>query len=200
MTFTAKGLAMRNRIIEGTAARLRSDEPGTVTLDDVRAWTGTSKSQLFHYFPEGKEQLLLEVARYEAERVLEDQQPHLAALDSWASWDRWQDAVIARYRAQGARCPLASLMSQVESVPGASQVAVSLLNRWQEYVRQGITAMQKQGDIAPELNAQSTAAAFIAGIQGGVTILRSTGDTAHLEAIFGLLTSYLRATEPTGST
>jgi hypothetical protein len=91
-------------------------------------------------------------------------------------------------------------MSQVESVPGASQVAVSLLNRWQEYVRQGITAMQKQGDIAPELNAQSTAAAFIAGIQGGVTILRSTGDTAHLEAIFDLLTSYLQATEPTGST
>ena len=73
MTFTAKGLATRNRIIEGTATRLRSDEPGTATLDDVRAWTGTSKSQLFHYFPEGKEELLLEVARYEAERVLEDQ-------------------------------------------------------------------------------------------------------------------------------
>lgn len=188
---------MRNRIIEGTAAHLRSDEPGTVTLDDVRAWTGTSKSQLFHYFPEGKEELLLEVARYEAERVLEDQQPHLGALNSWASWGRWQDAVIARYRAQGARCPLASLMSQVDSVPGASQVAISLLNRWQEYVRQGITAMQAQGDIAPQLDAQSTAAAFIAGIQGGVTILRSTGDTAHLEAIFGLLTSYLQAAEPT---
>jgi hypothetical protein len=119
------------------------------------------------------------------------------ALNSWASWGRWQDAVIARYRPQGARCPLATLMSQVDSVPGASQVAISLLNRWQEYVRQGITGMQAQGDIAPQLDAQSTAAAFIAGIQGGVTILRATGDTAHLEAIFGLLTSYLRAAEPT---
>jgi hypothetical protein len=28
-----------------------------------------------------------------------------------------------------------------------------------------------------------------------VTVLRSTGDTAHLEAIFDLLTSYLRAPE-----
>jgi AcrR family transcriptional regulator len=199
MTFTAKGLATRNRIIEGAATRLRSDEPGTVTLDDVRAWTGTSKSQLFHYFPGGKEELLLEVARHEADRVLEDQQPHLAALNSWASWDRWQGAVIARYRAQGARCPLASLMNQVDSVPGASQVATSLLNRWQEYIRQGITTMQAQGDIDPELNAQRTAAAFIAGIQGGVTVLRSTGDTAHLEAIFDLLTSYLRATEHKGA-
>jgi AcrR family transcriptional regulator len=33
------------------------------TLDDTRARTGTSKSQLFHYFPEGKDALLLAVAR-----------------------------------------------------------------------------------------------------------------------------------------
>ncbi|MBB5627467.1 TetR/AcrR family transcriptional regulator [Sphaerisporangium krabiense] len=192
MAFTAKGLATRQRIIEGAAAHLRSDDPGDVTLDDVRATTGTSKSQLFHYFPGGKEELLLEVARFESGRVLEDQQPHLSALDSWDSWEQWREAVIARYRAQGTRCPLASLMNQVGSVPGASEVVTTLLRQWQEYLQRGITTMQEHGEVTPNLDAHRTAAAFIAGIQGGVSVLRSTGDTSHLEAILDLLLTHLR--------
>ena len=44
--------------------------------------TGTSKGQLFHYFPGGREDLLLAVADYEAGRVLADQQPYLGQLTS----------------------------------------------------------------------------------------------------------------------
>ncbi len=131
MALTAKGPATRQRIIEGAATYLRSDEPGEVTLDDIRAITGTSKGQIFHYFPGGKEELLLAVARHEADRVLDDQQPHLGALTSWAAWQRWRDAVVARYRAQGRNCPLGSLMSQVGSTPGATEVITALLARWQ---------------------------------------------------------------------
>jgi len=196
MTLTTKGLATRQRIMEGTAARLRSQDPGSVTLDDVREVTRTSKSQLFHYFPGGKEELLLAVARMEADRVLDDQQPHLGALDSWAAWERWRKAVIARYREQGRQCPLASLMSQVSSVPGAAEVSTALLQQWQEYVRRGITTMQAAGKIRATVNADRTAAAFIAGIQGGVTVLRTTGRVEHLESIFDVLISYLRDDRP----
>ncbi|MGY4649127.1 AcrR family transcriptional regulator [Mycobacterium sp. URHB0021] len=48
-------------------------------LDDIMARTRTSESQLFHYFPDGKEQLLLAVAEHEAQMVLADQQPQLGA-------------------------------------------------------------------------------------------------------------------------
>ena len=196
MTLTAKGQATRQRIVEGAAAHLRSQDPGGVTLDDVRAVTRTSKGQLFHYFPGGKEELLLAVARLEAGRVLDDQQPHLGSLDSWAAWERWRDAVVARYRAQGRQCPLASLMSQVGSVPGAAEVTTTLLRQWQEYVRRGITAMQANGKIRAAVDAERTAAAFIAGFQGGVTVLRTTGEVAHLEAVFDVLIAYLRDTRP----
>jgi AcrR family transcriptional regulator len=81
-----RGRATRERIIAGAAEYLRSDIPGEATLDDIRAITGTSKSQIFHYFPAGKEELLLEAARYESQRVLDDQQPHLGSLTSWAAW------------------------------------------------------------------------------------------------------------------
>jgi AcrR family transcriptional regulator len=194
MALTAKGQATRQRIITGAAVYLRSDEPGEVTLDDIRAITGTSKGQIFHYFPGGKEELLLAVARHESERVLDDQQPHLGALTSWAAWERWRDAVVARYRAQGRNCPLGSLMSQVGGTPGAAEVVSSLLQRWQAHVRQGITRMQAGGLVRPGLDADRVAAAFIAGIQGGVSVLRSTGSTAHLEATLDTLTDYLRGT------
>jgi AcrR family transcriptional regulator len=192
MTLTAKGTATRQRIIEGAAVYLRSDEPGEVTLDDIRAITGTSKSQIFHYFPGGKEELLLEVARHEADSVLDDQQPHLGALTSWAAWERWRDAVVARYRAQGRQCPLASLMRHVGSTPGAAEVTTVLLSRWQAAVRRGVEQMQDAGTVRASLDADQAAAALITGIQGGVQLLRSTGSTAHLEATLDLLIDHLR--------
>jgi len=59
---TAKGEATRNRIVEGAAVVLREKGVSAATLDDVMARTQTSKSQLFHYFPAGKDELLLAVA------------------------------------------------------------------------------------------------------------------------------------------
>lgn len=192
MALTAKGRATRQRIIEGAAAYLRSDDPAGVTLDDIRAITGTSKGQIFHYFPDGKEELFLAVARFEADRVLDDQQPHLGALTSWAAWDRWRDSVVARYHAQGRNCPLGALMSQVGSTPGAAEVVSSLLNRWQFHLREGIEEMQEAGLVRRTVNAERVAAAFIAGIQGGVQVLRSSGGITHLEASLDTLIDHLR--------
>lgn len=192
MKLTAKGQRTRQRIVEGAAVHLRSEEPGDVTLDDLRAVTRTSKGQLFHYFPGGKEELLLAVARYEADRVIDDQQPHLGDLASWASWLRWRDAVLERYRAQGRNCPLGALMSQLSATPGASEVVGSLLDRWQAEIRRGIEALQRRGSVAAGLDADQLAAVFIAGIQGGVQVLRTTGRTTHLEAVFDHLIDHLR--------
>jgi AcrR family transcriptional regulator len=192
VALTARGQATRQRIVEGAAAHLRSEGPGDVTLDDIRAISATSKSQIFHYFPGGKEELLLTVARYEADRVLDDQQPHLSALTTWAAWKRWRDAVVARYQAQGRHCPLGALMSQVGSTPGAAEVSIALLSNWQTYIRQGIERMQTDGKIRTNLDADRAAAAFIAGIQGGVQVLRNTGRSDHLAATLDVLLEYLR--------
>src|SRR6516165_919279 len=125
---TAKGAATRLRIVEGAAAEIRARGVAATTLDDIRAATGTSKGQLFHYFPEGKEQLLLAVAAHEADQVLSDQQPYLGALTSWAAWQRWRDAVVERYRRQGQNCPMSVLMSEIgRTTPGAQAVTVQLI-------------------------------------------------------------------------
>ncbi|MFI6031430.1 TetR/AcrR family transcriptional regulator [Amycolatopsis magusensis] len=193
MKLTAKGAATRQRIVEGAAAELREHGVAVTTLDDVRARTGTSKSQLFHYFPGGKEELLLAVARFEADRVLSDQQPQLGDLGSWPAWQAWRDKVVARYRKQGQHCPLNMLFSQLgRSSPGAQAVSAELMRTWQAEITAGVRRLQEAGEADPEADADRVAAALLAGIQGGVLLLMSTGDTTHLEAALDIGIANLR--------
>jgi AcrR family transcriptional regulator len=194
---TPKGAATRRRIIEEAAAEMRDNGVAGTTLDDVRSRARVSKGQLFHYFPDGKEELLLAVARFEAGRVLDDQQPQLGALTSWAAWQEWRDVVVARYRAQGMDCPLSALMSQVgRSTPGARAVVTELMSQWQAQVRAGIEHLQAAGEVGADLDADRTAAAMIASIQGGVGMLMSTGSTEHLEAGIDLVLDHLASSRP----
>jgi AcrR family transcriptional regulator len=193
---TAKGTATRRRIVEGAAEVLREHGIAGSTLEDVMARTHTSKSQLFHYFPDGKDQLLLAVAELEADRVLEDQQPYLSCLDSWEAWQRWRDVVLRRYEEQGDHCPLGSLTLQVgRTTPGARAVVAKLMRSWQGYLEAGIRAMQAAGHL-PEgggLDVERHAAALLAGLQGGVGILLATGESTHLRAAIDQGISGLRA-------
>src|SRR6202042_993614 len=190
---TPKGAATRDRIIQGASAEIRENGV-TSTLDDIRVRTGTSKSQLFHYFPDGREQLLLAVARYEADRVLADQQPQLGDLTSWAAWVGWRDAVVARYREEGQQCPLNALISQLgRMTPGAQAVVAQLMGEWHGRIAAGVGNMQQAGEVGPDLDADRTAAAILAGIQGGVVMMMSTGYTTPLEAPHDLGIDHRRA-------
>jgi AcrR family transcriptional regulator len=190
--FTAKGQATRQRIIDGAAAEIRVHGAVATTLDDVMAHTATSKSQLFHYFPGGKEQLLLAVAEQEAARVLSDQQPQLGELTSWAAWQRWRDVVVERYRKQGQQCPLSTVMSEIGRTPGAQAVTTALIEQWRSEIESGVRAMQQQGKIAGSLDPSRVAAALLAGIQGGVSVMLATGDLGYLEAALDVGIANLR--------
>jgi AcrR family transcriptional regulator len=190
---TTKGAATKARIIEGAAAEIRAAGVAATTLDDICDRTRTSKSQLFHYFPAGKEQLLLAVAQHEADRVLSDQQPYLSNLCSWPAWSAWRDVVVDRYRQQGQRCPLSVVTSQLgPASPGAQAVTTQLFRHWQQAIADGIADMQGQGLIRADLDADQAAAALLAGVQGGVLILLATGQLTHLEAALDVGIANLR--------
>jgi AcrR family transcriptional regulator len=191
---TKKGQATRQRIIEGACAEIRARGVALTTLEDIMAGTSVSKSQLFHYFPDGKEQLLLAVAAFESQMVLDDQQPFLGELNSWAAWNRWRDTVVDRYRRQGQNCPIAVLMSEVgRSTPGAQAVTAELMVKWHGAIAAGIRSMQGQGKIAANAEPDRAAAALLAGIQGGVGIMLATGDLSYLEAALDQGIASLRA-------
>ncbi|GLY30726.1 TetR/AcrR family transcriptional regulator [Kineosporia sp. NBRC 101731] len=194
---TVKGLATRARIVEAAAGEVRDNGANAVTLDDVCRRSGTGKGQLFHHFPGGREQLMLAVAELEAALVFDDQEPYLSQLTSAASWRAWCDLMITRYRDQGVNCPLAVLIADVGRYsPAAQDVAAQLVRRWQACLREGIVATQAVGEADPGVNADRVAAAFIAAIQGGVTVLISTGSSEHLEAGLALCLEHLLTQTP----
>ena len=195
---TTKGLATRSRIIEAAAAEVRERGADVTTLDDVCRRSGTGKGQLFHHFPGGREQLMLAVAELEAAHVFDDQEPYLSQLTSAASWTAWRDLMVTRYRDQGLHCPLAVLIADVGRYsPAAQAVAAKLVRRWQECLRDGIVATQAAGEADPTIDPDQTAAAVIAAIQGGVTVLISTGSAANLEAGLALCLDHLLLKTPT---
>src|ERR1700761_2808272 len=163
VSLTPKGTATRQRIIEAAAAEIR--EFGvTATLDDIRARARASKSQLFHYFPGGREQLLLAVTRYEAGRVLADQQPQLGDLGSWDALLGRGDARLARCRERGQHCPLIPLVPRLARMTrGAQTVVPELMSQWQAQIAAGITRMQAAGEGDRALDTARTAAAVLAG-------------------------------------
>ncbi|MCS7478619.1 TetR/AcrR family transcriptional regulator [Umezawaea endophytica] len=182
-TLTAKGAATRARIVEGAAELFRAGNIVTTTLDDVMLRTGTSKSQLFHYFPEGKEQLLLAVGELEADRAMEDNGECLAHLTSWKAWDEWRATVVDRYRDQENGCALSALYLQVgHGSPAARAILRTLLSRWGDQLAAGMRSMQAAGELSPSFDVDRAATALLSAMQGGVTILMATGDSSHLEA------------------
>jgi len=83
------------------------------------------------------------------------------------------------------------LVAQLDS-PGAQAVTTALLDRWQSDIATGIRQMQDRGKIDPHLEADHAAAAMLAGIQGGVLIMLSTGRLTNLEAALDVSIRHLR--------
>jgi AcrR family transcriptional regulator len=193
--FTAKGAATRQRIIEGAARLMRERGPAATSLDDILEATSTGKSQLFHYFPSGRDDLLQAVARHEAEAVLAAQEPYLSDLTTWSRWQAWRRAVIAHYTELGSRCPLSALTAQLGKTSPETQLIVSeLYATWEGRLLEGVRAVTAAHGLPDGLKAPKLARAILAAIQGGVLILQVTGDTAFLR---DALDTALRPLAPT---
>ena len=114
MKLTPKGVATRSRIVATAADLVLARGIGGTSLDDIRAGTATSKSQLFHYFPGGKAELVGAIASFQGERVLDAQRPFLDSLDSWEAWESWRRAVVDHYGSQQHwGCPISALAREV---------------------------------------------------------------------------------------
>ncbi|MFI6733448.1 TetR/AcrR family transcriptional regulator [Nonomuraea sp. NPDC050451] len=186
---TARGRATRDRIIAAAALLIREKGVAETTLDDVRAATATSKSQLFHYFAEGRSDILAAVAEYEAGQVLEAQQPFLGDLSAWESWQEWRQAVLNHYTELGQKCPLGSLTAELgKSSPQARAIVCSLYDEWEAALVRGVEAVTSDG---PE-EARDRARSILAAVQGGVVMLQATGRTEYLEAALYAATNSLR--------
>src|SRR5438132_8915345 len=91
---TKKGRATRERILQAAAELVAEKGAAGMSLDDVRARTGASRSQLYHYF-ENRDDLVRAVIDVTTDAVLGVQGALLHHLDSRDGIDRWFDALVA---------------------------------------------------------------------------------------------------------
>jgi AcrR family transcriptional regulator len=185
-TLTARGAATRQRIVEAAAALIRERGVADTGLEDIGTATATSKSQMFHYFPGGKTDLLLAVAAHEAEQVIADQQPNLGDLTSWRKWQAWSRLVIKKYDAQRDRCPMTALTTHMgKATPATRTIVATLYDTWTQYLATGVQALKDSGEIDENIDVNATATAVLAAIQGGVLMMQATDSISYLETALG---------------
>ncbi|MEJ5945628.1 TetR family transcriptional regulator C-terminal domain-containing protein [Pseudokineococcus basanitobsidens] len=169
---TEKGRATRQRIVEATALRVLDDGVDGTSLDDVRAATLTSKSQLFHYFPGGKAELVRAVAQWEGEQLLAAQEPYLSDLSTWESWAAWRRGLEAYYLDLGRwACPIGSLTAQLAATDAkTADFLRTAWTTWRTRLADGVRRMQAAGRIDPGADADRLATSVLAAIQGGLLL------------------------------
>jgi AcrR family transcriptional regulator len=194
-TRTPRGAATRARIVEAAADLVLARGAAGTTLDDIRAGTATSKSQLFHYFPDGKSELVSAIASFQAERVLEAQRPYLDTLDTWDAWESWRRAVIAHYGSQQHwGCPIGSLASELAGHdPGRAAELAAVLDRWRGYLEAGVRRMRAAGLLRPDVDPAAIALSIFASLQGGLLLTQTMQSIEPLEAALDGALTALRA-------
>jgi AcrR family transcriptional regulator len=184
MAITAKGEATRSRIVQAAADLILARGVGSTSLDEIRAGTATSKSQLFHYFPGGKRELVGAIAAFQSGRVLDAQRPWLDALDSWEAWDAWRDAVVAHYGSQPHwGCPIGALVGELAGSDPELAAEVDVhMEDWRSRLEGGLTRMRDTGLLRSDADPEALALHVFAALQGGLLLTQSLRSIRPLEA------------------
>lgn len=185
---TARGRVTRDRIVTAAAALIHERGVAGTSLDDVRAASGTSKSQLYHYFTD-KSALVRAVVERQVAQVLEAQAPELDTLDSMPALRAWRDRVVALSAQVGCAggCPLGRLASELaESDPAARSALAAGFSEWQRRLTAGLSTMQERGRLARDADVSTLALGLLAAAQGGLLLAQTTRTTTPLEVALDL--------------
>ncbi len=195
-TLTRRGQQTRARIVEATADLVLGQGVRATTFDDIRSATYTSRSQLFHYFPGGKAELVRAVAVRQTERVLDGQRLLLDELDSFEALHAWRDAIVGAQRDRQCvgGCPLGSLASEVaEHDEQARELLAGSFAQWQAHLSRGLRNMQQHGALQAGADVEDLALATIASLQGGLLLTQTTRSIKALEVALDAALAHLRS-------
>jgi AcrR family transcriptional regulator len=191
---TTKGRATRERILQAGAGLVAEKGAAGMSLDDVSAKTGASRSQIYHYF-EDRDDLVRAVIDVTTENVLGIQGDLLDGLDSWAGISRWFDALVAFQveRQACGGCPIGSLAGQLaERDPQARAAIAAGLTRWETHLRDGLTRMKAHGKLQANADPDELATATMASLQGGLLLTQVRRDPNQLRIALNAARANLR--------
>ena len=180
---TPRGRATRERIVRAAADLMFVRGVNATTLDDVRAASGTSKSQLYRHFPD-KDALVHEVIALRNAEVLAREEDRLSRLNSFSGLKRWRNALVeaSRLRGGASGCALGSMANELSDSDEVARTALAdAFARWEGLLADGLRRMQAKGSLSASADPGKLAVGLMAALQGGYLLANAAHDVTPME-------------------
>ena len=167
-----------------------------VTLDDVRAATGTSKSQLYKHFPDGKPELVRAVVALRAEQILAREEQRLERLKSMSGLRRWRDALVQGAALQGGAygCALGNLVVELSDQDDQARTSLSgHFAAWEGLLAAGFRRMQDDGILSAKADPDALATGLMAALQGGYLLAQANHDVAPMATALDMALAHIES-------
>ena len=179
---TVQGRATRGRIVAAAAALIGERGAAGTSLDDVRAATDSSKSQLYHYFGD-KHGLVQAVIDHQTAVVLGAQAQALDSVQDWHDLERWADSMVAiveRQRGRGG-CPIGTLAAALADTDEQFRTALNdAFDSWREAIGGALARLRESGLLAADADLEQLTTIMLAAIQGGLLLAKTSRDSTQL--------------------
>jgi TetR/AcrR family transcriptional regulator, transcriptional repressor for nem operon len=192
---TARGAATRDRIVHAAADLMYVKGVTATTLDDVRAASGVSKSQLYRHFPD-KDALVRAVIALRGQQVIERETQRLGRFTSFSGLVRWRNALIqANALHNGAYgCALGSMANELaDHDEQARTMLADLFQVWEGLIAAGLRRMQEKGTLKADADPGQLAVGLMAAVQGGYLLANTAHDVGPMEISIDLALEHLKS-------
>ncbi len=192
---TPRGAATRARIVAAAVELMYVKGVNATTLDDVRAASNTSKSQLYNHFAD-KEQLVRAVVAERAAQVLERERGYLQRLKSFQGLVRWRNALVQRNALQNGAygCALGSMASELaDQDEQARGTLAESFAEWEGLLAAGLRRMQDGGVLKRDADPDKLATGLMAALQGGYLLAETAHDITPMEVALDMALEHVRS-------
>ncbi|MFI9387428.1 TetR/AcrR family transcriptional regulator [Kutzneria sp. NPDC052558] len=192
---TPRGAATRARIVAAAAELMYVKGVNATTLDDVRAASNTSKSQLYNHFQD-KAELVRAVVAARTAQVLDRERGHLQRLKSLRGLVRWRDALVRHnaLRSGAYGCALGSMASELADQDDQARATLAAsFAEWEGLLAAGLRRMRDGGVLRPDADPERLATGLMAALQGGYLLAETAQDVRPMEIALDMALDHVRS-------
>ena len=172
-------------MVAGAAELMGARGVGATSVRELAKFTGAPLGSTYHYFPDGKDQLVEEAVGWVSGRVEKlisraGDEGALSALDAFIA--NWRDFLVASdYQAS---CPVLAVATEDSVTAGPASAAFT---RWHGLL---VEVLRRDG-VAPK-RAERLAWLIVSSIEGAVVMARSQRSPEPMEAVAAELRGVIR--------
>lgn len=176
-------------MIRGAAELLSQRGLQATSFAEVIAHTGASRGSIYHHFPGGKDELILEALRYVGQVSMRALQadPSRPATDVVSGFvAMWRGLLVHSELRSG--CSVAAVTISADSSE-LLDAAAAVFESWADALASALATSGLSGD-----DARRAALTIVAALEGALILARAERDIATFDAVAASLAAFVRQT------